>query len=104
MLEEVAASVGAKTIQAGQVVVVSQWGQIIDELYAVAIAYVMQKVPYVFPILGGRKIEHLYNNLEALDIVLKEEHIKKIEAASPFDKGMMYNLFVSFMRMHYPYN
>ncbi|KAI0709660.1 Aldo/keto reductase [Cerioporus squamosus] len=36
VLEEVAAEVGAKNIQ------------------AVAIAYVMQKVPYVFPVLGGR--------------------------------------------------
>ena len=60
----------------------------------VAIAYVMQKTPYVFPIVGGRKVEHLHGNIAALDIALTDEHIKKIEAASPFDKGTMYTLFV----------
>ena len=34
----------------------------------VAIAYVMHKTAYVFPIIGGRKVEHLLANLEALDI------------------------------------
>ncbi|KAI0739043.1 aryl-alcohol dehydrogenase [NADP+] [Daedaleopsis nitida] len=69
VLEEVAADVGAKSIQ------------------AVAIAYVMQKVPYVFPIVGGRKVEHLMDNLAALDIVLTSEHYEKIESAVPFDVG-----------------
>ena len=59
-----------------------------------AIAYVMQKTPYVFPVIGGRKIEHLHANIAALSIALTDEHIKRIEAASPFDKGTMYNLFV----------
>lgn len=31
---------------------------------AVALAYVMQKTPYVFPIIGGRKTEHLLANIE----------------------------------------
>lgn len=69
VLEEVAAEVGVTNIQ------------------AVAIAYVMQKVPYVFPIVGGRKVEHLHANIEALDVVLTPEHIKKIEDAVPFDLG-----------------
>ena len=60
----------------------------------VAIAYVMQKVPYVFPIIGGRKVEHLYSNLEALDIVLTEEHFKKIENVVPFDVGFPMDLMV----------
>ena len=60
----------------------------------VAIAYVMQKTPHVFPIIGGRKVEHLHANIAALDVSLTDEHIKKIEASSPFDKGMMYTLFV----------
>ncbi|CDO71415.1 hypothetical protein BN946_scf184909.g9 [Trametes cinnabarina] len=47
VLEEIAAEVGASNIQ------------------AVAIAYVMQKVPYVFPIVGGRKVEHFRGNLTA---------------------------------------
>ncbi|KAI0760166.1 Aldo/keto reductase [Fomes fomentarius] len=69
VLEEVAAEVGTKSIQ------------------AVAIAYVMQKVPYVFPIIGGRKVEHLTSNLAALDIALTSEHYRKIESAVPFDIG-----------------
>ena len=60
-----------------------------------AIAYVMQKTPYVFPILGGRKVEQLYANFEALDIALTPEHIKKLEAALPFDLGFPSKFIVS---------
>ncbi|KAF7331452.1 hypothetical protein MKEN_00023900 [Mycena kentingensis (nom. inval.)] len=68
-LENVAAEVGAKSIQ------------------AVAIAYVMQKVPFVFPIIGGRKIEHMLANVEALDISLSAKHIEYIESVLPFEPG-----------------
>ena len=53
----------------------------------------MQKTPYVFPVIGGRKIEHLRSNLEALDIVLTPEHIAALEKASPFDPGFPHDLF-----------
>ncbi|OCH91300.1 Aldo/keto reductase [Obba rivulosa] len=68
-LEEVAKQVGAKYIT------------------SVAIAYVMQKTPYVFPIIGGRKIEHLMANIEALEISLSDEQIKYLESVQPFDLG-----------------
>ncbi|KAI0708698.1 Aldo/keto reductase [Earliella scabrosa] len=68
-LEEVAQQVGAKSIQ------------------AVAIAYVMQKTPYVFPVIGCRKIEQLHANVEALDIALSPEQIKYLESVLPFDLG-----------------
>ncbi|KAF7309166.1 H-K-ATPase alpha [Mycena kentingensis (nom. inval.)] len=68
-LEKVANEVGSASIQ------------------AVAIAYVMHKTPYVFPILGGRKIEHLDANITALDIELSKEQMEFIEAALPFDVG-----------------
>ena len=55
----------------------------------------MQKLPYVFPVIGGRKVEQLYANLEALDIALAPEHIRKIESAVPFDPGFPYNWIVS---------
>ncbi|KAH9856361.1 aryl-alcohol dehydrogenase [Lenzites betulinus] len=74
VLEEVAKEVGASNIQ------------------AVAIAYVMQKTPFVFPIVGGRKVEHLHANIEALDIALTPEHIKQIEGATPFDVGFPSNM------------
>ncbi|KAJ6544295.1 NADP-dependent oxidoreductase domain-containing protein [Mycena capillaripes] len=68
-LEKVAAEVGTKSIT------------------AVAIAYVLTKVPYCFPIIGGRKIEHLMSNIEALDISLSNEQIAFLESVVPFDPG-----------------
>ena len=58
---------------------------------AIATAYVMAKSPYVFPILGGRKVEYLHNNIDALKVKLSAEQIKKIEAAQPFDIGFPLN-------------
>ncbi|KAL1938976.1 hypothetical protein VTO73DRAFT_11129 [Trametes versicolor] len=69
VLEKVAAQVGAPNIQ------------------SVAIAYLLQKTPYVFPIVGGRKVEHLHANIAALSVALDPEHIKEIEGAVPFDVG-----------------
>ena len=56
----------------------------------------MQKpgVPYVFPIIGGRKIEHLMANLEALEIVLAPEQIKYFESINEFDLGFPGNFIV----------
>ncbi|KAJ6568994.1 arylalcohol dehydrogenase [Mycena capillaripes] len=68
-LEKVAAEVGTKS------------------LTAVAIAYVLAKVPHCFPIIGGRKIEHLMSNIEALDISLSKEQIAFLERAVPFEPG-----------------
>ena len=76
-LEEVAKEVGVKSIT------------------AVAIAYVMQKTPYVFPIIGGRKVEHFKDNLKALDISLSPKQIAYLESILPFDKGFPYTFFVS---------
>ena len=55
----------------------------------------MQRTPYVFPIIGGRKVEHMQANIKALEIALSDEHIKKIESAVPFFKGNLYAFFVS---------
>lgn len=54
----------------------------------------MQKAPYVFPIVGGRKVEHLLANLEALDISLGEEQINYLESILPFDPGFPSNFIV----------
>jgi len=74
-LEKAAADIGAKSIT------------------SVAIAYLMQKAPYVFPIIGGRKIEHLHQNLEALDISLTPEQIKILDDIVPFEKGFPFTSF-----------
>eukprot|EP01099_Mayorella_cantabrigiensis_P008160 TRINITY_DN752_c0_g2_i2.p1 TRINITY_DN752_c0_g2~~TRINITY_DN752_c0_g2_i2.p1 ORF type:complete len:223 (-),score=53.67 TRINITY_DN752_c0_g2_i2:68-736(-) len=59
----------------------------ITSVTAVALAYVMSKAPYVFPIVGGRKIEHLQDNIKALSIKLTEEQIKYLESVKSFDPG-----------------
>jgi hypothetical protein len=59
---------------------------------SVALAYVMQKAPYVFPVIGGRKVEHLKSNIEALRLKLSPEDIAEIENAVPFDIGFPMNL------------
>ncbi|PBK88006.1 Aldo/keto reductase [Armillaria gallica] len=58
-----------------------------SNIRAVAIAYVMHKTPNVFPIIGGRKVEHLKANIEALDISLSKEQIEYLDGAVPFDPG-----------------
>jgi aryl-alcohol dehydrogenase-like predicted oxidoreductase len=52
-----------------------------------ALAYCMAKAPYVFPIVGGRKVEHLKANIEALTLRLTEEDIDEIEKGYDFDPG-----------------
>lgn len=76
-LEKVAKEVGAASIS------------------AVAIAYVMHKTPYVFPIIGGRKVEHLMANVEALKISLTDEHMRYLESVLPFDPGFPNTMIVS---------
>lgn len=53
----------------------------------VALAWSRSKAPYVFPIVGGRKIEHLKENIAALGLKLTAEEIIEIEKAVPFDLG-----------------
>ncbi len=60
----------------------------------VAIAYVLHKTPYVFPIIGGRKVEHLKQNIQALDISLSTEQIQRIDNAKAFEYGFPYNVIV----------
>lgn len=58
---------------------------------SVALAYVMSKFPYVAPIVGGRKVEHLQGNIEALSVQLTQQDIDEIEAAYEFDYGFPMN-------------
>jgi aryl-alcohol dehydrogenase-like predicted oxidoreductase len=57
------------------------------EITSIAMAYVMHKAPYVFPIVGGRKIEHLKGNIAGLAVELSNEEIDEIEDAVPFKIG-----------------
>jgi hypothetical protein len=54
---------------------------------------VLHKAPYTFPIVGGRKLEHLKSNIEALSLVLSSEDIKAIDGAYGFEIGFPHSLF-----------
>lgn len=43
--------------------------------------------PYVFPIVGGRKVSHLKSNIEALGIDLTQEEIDEIDTGYDFQLG-----------------
>ncbi|OCB86603.1 Aldo/keto reductase [Sanghuangporus baumii] len=66
-----------------------------EHVTAVAIAVLMQKTPYVFPAIGGRKVEQLMANIDALKISLSNEDIKYIEGILPFDLGFPLNFIIS---------
>jgi len=53
----------------------------------VAIAYVLHKQPYVFPIIGGKKVSHLKENIKALTIHLTQSQIECLESAVKFEIG-----------------
>lgn len=65
----------------------------------VAIAYLLLKTPYVFPIIGGRKVEHLLGNIEALSINLTTEQIAYLESIIPFDPGFPSTLIVRLINL-----
>lgn len=58
---------------------------------SVAMAWLMQKTPYVFPIVGGRKVDHLSGNIEALGLELSEADLAQIDSASGFEAGFPYD-------------
>ena len=95
-LEKVAAEVGTKHITSGIYFfdwdIHRHWANV---LFKVAIAYLMQKTPYVFPIIGGRKVEHLLANIEALEISLSSDQIKYLENVVSFEPGFPTWIIVS---------
>lgn len=95
-LEKVASEVGAKHITAGGISFAYKCSGI-DSLHTctVAIAYLMHRTPYVFPIIGGRKIEDFLANLEALEISLNPSQMAYLESIVPLDLGFPGNLIVS---------
>jgi len=93
-LEKVAAEVGAKNIQVGAYL--NDFHYYSKLIYVtVAIAYLMQKTPYVFPIIGGRKVSQLLDNMEALKIHLTSEHIQHIDGVVPLAPEFPYFIIVS---------
>lgn len=64
----------------------------IESPTAIALAYVMSKYPYTYPIVGGRKVEHLRDNIKSLEITLTERQMEYLESIIPFDPGFPSNL------------
>ncbi|OJZ80605.1 hypothetical protein ASPFODRAFT_147303 [Aspergillus luchuensis CBS 106.47] len=64
----------------------------IESVTAIAIAYVMAKAPNVFPLVGGRKVEYLHDNIQALSITLTKAQIEYLESVSPLDLGYPYSM------------
>ncbi|OJJ58495.1 hypothetical protein ASPSYDRAFT_44856 [Aspergillus sydowii CBS 593.65] len=64
----------------------------IESVTAIALAYVLQKVPNVFPIVGGRKVEHLQDNIQSLKIKLTPEQVEYLESVRPLDMGFPHNM------------
>ncbi|SCU93871.1 LAFA_0F18646g1_1 [Lachancea sp. 'fantastica'] len=58
-----------------------------ESITAIALAYVRSKTTRVYPLVGGRKIEHLKQNIEALSIKLSPEQISFLESVVSFDVG-----------------
>ena len=65
----------------------------LESLSVIALAYVMQKAGSlnVFPIIGGRKVEHLHDNIKALSIRLTDAQIRYLESQTDFDVGFPSN-------------
>jgi len=55
----------------------------IQSVTAVALAYVLSQTPNVFPIVGGRKVEHLMDNIQALKLKLSDKQVEKLQAVAP---------------------
>ena len=63
-------------------------------LTSIALAYVMHKTPYVFPIVGGRTLEQLQWNIDALAVELSTEEIREIENAGSFEWGFPSEMYI----------
>lgn len=53
----------------------------------VALKWTMQKDFSSIPIVGATKLSQLEENLKTIDVVLTEEHIKRLDAVSDFELG-----------------
>ncbi|KAN0110013.1 putative aryl-alcohol dehydrogenase Aad14 [Hyaloscypha variabilis] len=60
----------------------------IESLTAIALAYVLSKTTDVFPIVGGRKVEHLKDNIQALSIKLSTAQTEYLESVKDLDIGV----------------
>ncbi|KAJ0417821.1 Aldo/keto reductase [Aspergillus carlsbadensis] len=60
-------------------------------LHSIALAYLLHKVPYIFPIVGQRDPKHLLANVNALSVSLSAQEVREIDSVVPFDAGFPLN-------------
>ncbi|KAH7347666.1 aryl-alcohol dehydrogenase [Plectosphaerella cucumerina] len=53
----------------------------------IALAYVLHKARNVFPMIGGKRVEHIEDNIKALSISLTAAQMEQLEKAKEFDIG-----------------
>jgi hypothetical protein len=63
---------------------------------SIALAYIRAKYAYVYPIVGGRKVEHLKANIEALSLSLSDKEVDEIDNESNFQIGFPMDLLFEF--------
>lgn len=56
-------------------------------LTGVAMAWIRQKYPYTYPIIGGTNLDHLKSNIRDLSIELTPAQMEELEQAMPFHPG-----------------
>lgn len=59
----------------------------VKSITTIALAYVLAKAPNVFPLVGGRKVDHLQANIEALKLRLTDRQIQYLEDVKPLELG-----------------
>jgi aryl-alcohol dehydrogenase-like predicted oxidoreductase len=59
----------------------------------IACRRLLQKQPYVFPIIGTRNVNHMLDNVQALKIHLTAEQIEYIESIASFNPGFPETVF-----------
>ena len=60
-----------------------------------AVRWAMQRNQVIIPIIGARKVEQLKDSLGALDFIIPDEQLKKINEASKIDLGFPHEFFNS---------
>lgn len=60
-------------------------------LLNIALAYILQKAPYVFPIIGARTLDHLTGSMRGVAICLSDDEVSAIEGAVAFSHGFPTN-------------
>ena len=89
---DISLRIGPSQVDHAVTTVLNRIGKAKDvSLTQIALAYVMAKQPYVFPIVGVRKIEHLHDNIAGLILHLNKEEIKEIDESYDFELGFPYD-------------